>query len=95
MEPWERCGPWQADAFLLELSTEVSHDHPLHDVELYPLGHSRAADDVLFATRDGRVVEVHLTWSHHAEKPPWPMHRFYLTVDEWIERVMLSEHDGM
>jgi hypothetical protein len=95
LQPWENSGPGQANACLSELTRELSLGHPLYAVELKALGHSRAADDVLFATDDGRVVEVHLTWSQRAERPPWPTHRFYSTVDEWIEQVMLSEHDGM
>ena len=94
LEPWEEFGPGQADAFLLELSRELSPGHPLHGVQLDPIGHSRAADDVLFAAHDGRVAEVHLTWSRRAEQPPWPMHRFYSNLDEWIEHVVLPEHDG-
>ena len=94
LEPWEEFGPGQADAFLLELSREVSAGHPLRDLPLVPLGHSGAADDALFAAQDGRVVEVHLTWSRRSEQPPWPTHRFYSSVDQWIEQAMLPEHEG-
>lgn len=94
LQPWESVGPDQADAFLSELSRELSPGHPLHDFELKAFGHSRAADDVLFATDDGRVVEVQITWTGRPEQPPWPMHRLYLTVDKWIEQVMPSERDG-
>lgn len=94
LEPWEEFRTGQADAFLLELSREVSPEHPLSDLQLDPLEHSGAADDALFATQDGRVVEVHLTWSGRAEQPPWPKHRFYSNVGEWIEQAMLPEHEG-
>lgn len=94
LEPWEEVHLGQADAFLLELAREISRGHPLSDVPLDPLGRSRVADDALFAMHDGRVVEVHLTWSHKAERPPWPAHKFYANVDEWIAQSMLPEHEG-
>ena len=92
LKPWEAFGLGQADSFLLELSREVSPGHPLHNLPLLPLGHSCAADDALFAMQDGRVVEVHLTFSGKAERPPWPSHRFYSSVNEWIEQSMMPEH---
>jgi hypothetical protein len=94
LDPWKQFVPVQAEAFFLELTRELSPGHPLHKMKLSPLGHSGAADNALFAIEDGRVVEVHLTWSGHAEPPPRPNHRVYLNADKWIERVMLLEHDG-
>lgn len=94
LKPWEEFGLGQADDFLLELSRELSPGHPLHDLTLQPLGLSRAADDALFAMQDGRVVEVHFTWSGKAERPPWPSHRFYSSVNQWIKQSMMPEHDG-
>ena len=69
-EPWQRFVPGQAEAFLRELETELMPGHALHGVALTALGHSAAADDALFQIGDNRVVEVHLTWSQHAEQPP-------------------------
>lgn len=94
MEPWGEFRSGQADAFLLKLSREVSPGNPLRDVQLEPLGHSCAADDALFATNDGRFGQVHLTWSRRLEQPPWPRHRYYSSMNEWIEQTMLPEHEG-
>ena len=94
LEPWERFAPGEANAFLLELERELSHGHPLHGAKLVPLGHSGAADDALFEMGEGRVVQVHLTFSLRAEQPPFPRHRIYSTTDEWVQQVMLPEHEG-
>lgn len=91
LKPWERVSPNQADAFLRELERELSPGHPLHGVRPIPLGHSCAADDVLFEMGDGRVVQVHLTFSHRAEETPWPVHSVYSSADEWVQLVMLHE----
>lgn len=54
-----------------ELRTEVSEGHPLFGRAFRIVGRSHAADDVL-VTVDGGWALVHLTWSRHAERPPWP-----------------------
>lgn len=90
--PWE-VTPGQGEAFLGELTRELSPGHALYGRELVPLGHSRAADDALFEARGGQVIEVHLTWRGHAEQPPWPRHKVYGSLSEWIEQVMLPVHD--
>lgn len=91
--PWEGFTPGQGEAFLRELTCELSPGHALYGRELVPLGHSRAADDVLFDAQGGQIVEVHLTWSGHAVQPPWPRHKVFATMSEWIEQVMLPAHD--
>jgi hypothetical protein len=93
LEPWEDFVPGQADEFLLELRRELSPSHPLYGLKLLPLGHSGAADDVLFETEDGRIVQVHLTLSQRAEQPPWPRHGIYSNADEWVQQVMVPAHE--
>jgi len=68
LEPWYEFIPGQADVFLTELRRELSLGHPLEGLELAPLGHSGAADDALFEVEDGRVVQVHLTFSRRIEQ---------------------------
>ena len=45
------------------------------------------------ALEDGRVVEVHLTWSGRAQQPPWPGHQVYETLDDWVQQVMIPAHE--
>jgi hypothetical protein len=88
-EPWCQFVPGQADAFLQELERELSPEHPLHGVKLIPLGHSGAADDALFEMGDGRLVQVHLTFSARTEQPALPFYRIYANADDWVRQVML------
>jgi hypothetical protein len=93
LHPWDPFIRGQADAFLLELEHELSPGHPLYGVKLLPLAHSGAADDALFAMEDGRVVQVHLTFSLRSEQPPLPRHRIFSNASEWVEQVMRPEHE--
>lgn len=93
LEPWYDFVPGQADAFLLELKAELSPGHPLTGFNLVPLGHSGVADDAIFQSEDGRVVQVHLTWVGHAEQPPLPRHTIYSGRDQWVQKVMRPAHD--
>jgi len=93
LEPWCDFVPGQADHFLQELKRELSRGHPLADLDLVPLGHSGAADDVLFEAKDGRVFEVHLTFSRRGERPPWPGYQVYSNADEWVRQVMLPANE--
>ena len=94
LKPWVEAEAGPAASLLSELLRELSPRHPLSGLALKAVAHSRAADDVLFAMEDGRVVEVHLTHSGRAERIPWPIHRFYANLEEWAEQVMLPERDG-
>jgi hypothetical protein len=93
LEPWCDFIPGQGDAFLQELRRELSPGHLLEGLELAPLSHSGAADDALFGAEDGRVFQVHLTFSHRTEQPPLPRCRIYSDADEWAQRVMLPENE--
>jgi hypothetical protein len=93
LEPWEEFVPGQAAAFLREIQIELSPGHPLHGIKLTPIAHSVRADDALFQLEDGRVVEVHLTWSGRAQQPPWPGHQVYETLDDWVQQVMIPAHE--
>jgi hypothetical protein len=89
LQPWCEFVPDQADAFLRELKIELAPDHPLYGMRLHPLGHSGASDDVLFEADDGRIFQVHLTFSGRVEKTPLPRFRAYINTGEWIQTVML------
>lgn len=93
LEPWCQFVPGQADAFLRELKNELAPDHPLHRVQLHPLGHSGPSDDAIFEADDGQIFQVHLTWSGRTENAPRPQFRAYLDSAEWIQRVMLPANE--
>lgn len=93
LEPWCEFIPGQGDAFLQELKRELAPGHLLEGLELSPLGHSGAEDDALFETGDGRIFQVRLTFSRHAEQAPLPLTRVYSNADEWVRRVMLPSNE--
>ena len=92
LEPWEQLPPDRAAALEAELQRELSPGHPLHGVTLSALACSHRADDVLFRLDDDRVADVHLTLSRKTERPPWPSHDIYPSLDAWREQVMLPDH---
>jgi hypothetical protein len=93
LEPWYEFVPDQADSLLRELKSELAPDHPLCSMQLHPLGHSGASDDAIFENDDGRIFQVHLTFSGRAEKTPLPRFRAYANTVEWIQTVMLPANE--
>jgi len=93
LEPWYDFLPGQGEVFLEELKRELSSGHLLESLELVPLGHSGAADDAIFEAEDGRVFQVHLTFSRRAEQPPLPRTRVYSNADDWVHQVMLPANE--
>lgn len=61
-----------ANYFHSELLREVRHGHVLYGTDLRVIARALPQDDVLVETVDGQVALVHLTFSGHAEAPPWP-----------------------
>lgn len=94
LEPWEHLLPGQGDRLTSELKRELSPAHPLFHEELVAMARSAATDDVLFGAIDGRLIDVHLTWSGKVELPPFPHHRIYADFSDWVSRVMLPLHDS-
>lgn len=78
-----------------ELRRELASSHRLH-----AQAHARALravarridrDDFLFVGDEGAYV-VHLTWSVETE-PHWPTTETFRSVDDWIQRGMIPDHD--
>jgi hypothetical protein len=95
LKPWCDFVPGQGPAFLKELAREIPQGHELEGLELVPLGHSGARDDALFGGANGRVFQVHLTWSGRTEPLPFPDCQSFSDADEWISQIMLpanAEH---
>jgi hypothetical protein len=90
-EPWSPLNEEQAESLVREAEREISTRQPLRGLSLVPIARSRLADDVLFKLDDGRVTDVHLTWSRSPEPPPFPRCRVYSSFDEWSEKVMIPD----
>ena len=88
-QPWRELSQEQADAVLREIRRELSPGHPLHGANLTPIAKSGLTDDVLLQLDDGRVADVHLTWTGCAEGSPWPRHRVFASLEEWVQQVMV------
>ena len=84
---WEVLSADQAESFVRELNTEIAPQHPLYGIVEHAIARSRRADDALFQISDGRVASVHLTWTQTLEQPPWPRHRIFESLDEWVRSV--------
>jgi hypothetical protein len=76
-----------------QLEIEVPPEHVLYGVSVKLLARGNG-DDALFEILDGtgRVADVHLTWSRSQERLPWPGTDIYASLQEWIEKVMIPEH---
>lgn len=91
LEPWCEFVPGQAAAFLKELQLELPPGHTLHGLAVTAVAHSGAADGALFRLEDGRVADVHLTWSCRTEQLPYPRCRIYASLAEWVQHVMIPK----
>jgi hypothetical protein len=63
----------EAEQLKAELLSELSPGHPLYGVDLRIIAQALPQDEVIVQTGDGGVALVHMTWSGHAESPPWPI----------------------
>jgi hypothetical protein len=53
-------------------------------VPVVALARRRDQDDVLFGLADGRVAEVHLTWSGKVEADSrWPRTTIFASIGNW------------
>jgi hypothetical protein len=93
LEPWKEPISGQAEALLREMRSELSPGHPLHGANVKAIAVSVQAGDALFQLDDGRVCQVHLTWRRSAEQPPWPRHRMFSTLEDWVREVMVPDHE--
>ncbi|MBR0720041.1 hypothetical protein [Bradyrhizobium manausense] len=66
-----------------ELRKETGPEHPLWNSDLRLIARRSDRDDALFLVSDGRVAEVHLTWSGKLERMPWPRTAIFANLDQW------------
>ena len=85
LEPWRHVID-ERERLLLEeeLRKEIGNQHPLVGLEIKVLGKRDGRDDVISSLEDGRVAEVHLTWSGKKEAHPnWPRTVIFESMDKW------------
>jgi len=89
--------PKAREAMQSELYSELSASHPLFGLSAVAIGRRYDQDDVLFELADGRVAEVHLTWSRKPEPDPrWPQTSIFASAAVWAEERMRppAEEEG-
>ena len=96
LDPWWSTEDYDEhfhETFRQQLEREVPPGHCLYQMPVRLIARGNG-DDALFRLLDGsgRVAGVHLTWSTHREKLPWPVTTIYDTLEEWVEKVMIIEH---
>ena len=94
LEPWYAVDDEIVAAGLArQLAIEVSPRHVLFGKSARLIARRADTDDALFALADGRVAEVHLTWSRHAEPDPrWPATAIFDSQDIWARDSMRPLH---
>jgi hypothetical protein len=95
LEPWapiER--PEQRQAVQAEPRLELCPSHQLYGSSVVAVARRHDQDDVLFELADGRVAEVHLTWSRKPERDPHrPTATVFASAADWSEAQMRPLHE--
>ena len=81
----------QAERLRTELLRELSAGHVLHGLDLRVIAQAPPQEEVIVETGDDTVALVHLTWSGHAEAPPWPTTKL-LDSPEHLEDTIESRY---
>ncbi|MGL4235057.1 hypothetical protein [Tabrizicola sp.] len=69
-----------------ELLREIGPMHCLYGQKVLLIGRRSGSDDAIFRLADGRVAEVHLTWTGRQETHAiWPAAAIFSSLAEWIE----------
>jgi hypothetical protein len=97
LEPWCPASTFPESVALTwakQLAAEAPLGHALYGVPTKFLARGNG-DDALYELLDGsgRVANVHLTWSKSRERLPWPGTDVYGSIQEWITKVMVPEHE--
>jgi hypothetical protein len=95
LEPWMPIEqPEAREAMRSELRSELCPSHPLFGLPVVALARRCDQDDVLFELADGRVAEVHLTWSRKQETDPrWPRATIFASAAVWADERMKPLHE--
>lgn len=97
LEPWYFVDDKAICAGLeTQLRLEVSSLHVLYGEAVQLIARRIDTDDALFLLADGRVAEVHMTWSKRAEPDPrWPATGIFASLDDWARDSMLPLHQEL
>lgn len=85
IEPWRQISD-ERERLLLgeELKKEIGDLHSLSGLQIKVHARRDDRDDVLVLLEDGRVAEVHLTWSGKKDAhPSWPRTVILGSMEEW------------
>jgi hypothetical protein len=95
LDPWYPVNDPAVRAGLEEqLRVEISERHDLFGEIAQLVARRNDTDDALFALQNGRVAEVHLTWSKKAEQDPrWPVTAIFNSMEEWRQESMMPLHE--
>ncbi|WP_271585405.1 hypothetical protein [Bradyrhizobium sp. CCBAU 45389] len=85
VEPWRQVTDARERRLLEEeLTKEAGDGHPLVGWEITVLARRDDCDDILVSSGNGRLAEVHLTWSGKREaRPSWPRTVIFESMEEW------------
>lgn len=100
-EPWAAFadGPEdqaRATKIAERLKKDLPNGHVLSGLELKAVARRNDQDDVLFEVFGGDqpLAVVHVTWQRETD-PRWPSTKFFQSWDEWVDKVMRPDHDGL
>jgi hypothetical protein len=94
LEPWYGVeDEGQRMLLEIELEKELSKGHPLWKSSRRVVAKRSDQDDVLVTTENGRVAEVHLTWSRKKEAGQWPSTVVFESIGEWRRQRMFPLHE--
>ena len=76
-----------------EIGLELSHEHILYGLAAKLIARRDDCDDALFVLADGRIAEVHLTWTQKRETDTrFPVTAVYASLAEWAQLSMSPLH---
>ena len=100
-EPWAALADGPEDQALVakiaeRLKKDLPKGHVLNGLELKAVARRLDQDDVLFEVLGGDqpLAVVHMTWKRETD-PEWPWTKLYQSWDEWVEKVMRPDHEGL
>jgi hypothetical protein len=95
LEPWFPIENMSLRLFLeQELQHELCDGHVLWKSPVLIVAKRSDQDDILASLPDGRVAEIHLTWSKRPEVDPrWPTTKIFNSIDDWRDASMKPVHE--
>jgi hypothetical protein len=94
-EPWVPVANEREPGLLAaELLREVAPGHPLHDRPVRIWARRCDCDDVLVLVGNPeQLAVVHLSYASRPDRPPWPKTRIFDSFAEFVEKIMIPDHD--